>query len=99
MSEYFIAWWNLENLFDVWNSAARPPYLNDTLKSELQGWNEQVLAKKTSQLSQVIRQMNDGKGPDLLGVCEVENKPVVEGLVKALAPLKRKYKVAHHDTS
>ncbi len=99
MSEYFIAWWNLENLFDVWNSAARPPYLNDTLKSELQGWNEQVLAKKTSQLSQVIRQMNDGKGPDLLGVCEVENKPVVERLVKALAPLKRKYKVAHHDTS
>ena len=26
MTEYFIAWWNVENLFDVENSTTRPEY-------------------------------------------------------------------------
>ncbi len=43
--------------------------------------------------------MNDGRGPDLLGVCEVENEGVMQRLIQALAPLGRNYCAAHHDTS
>jgi len=43
--------------------------------------------------------MNGGAGPDLLGVCEVENANVLELLRDALAPLGRDYRIAHADTA
>jgi len=99
MQEYHIAWWNLENLFDVDNSASRPAWLQKELKKELKGWDQAILARKISQLAKIIQQMNQGTGPDILGVCEVENKPVLDLLVNSLQPLGRNYDVAHHDTS
>ncbi|VAW50143.1 FIG00667953: hypothetical protein [hydrothermal vent metagenome] len=96
--EYFIAWWNLENLFDVANSSDRPEWLQKKLKNELVGWNATVLNNKLKQLASIIGQMNDNKGPDLLGVCEVENRNVLDKLVTALAFTGRKYAVVHSDT-
>ena len=81
MNTYFIAWWNLENLFDVYNAPDRPDYLQSQLKSELKGWTEAVLTRKINQLKKVIERMNGGNGPDILGVCEVENAAVVNKLV------------------
>ena len=43
--------------------------------------------------------MNGGSGPDILGVCEVENEHVMNQLVQALAQLGRNYVVEHHDMS
>ena len=99
MIKHFVGWWNLENLFDVEDSKDRPPWLKKRLQKELEGWNSKILAEKINQLSKIISKMNDGRGPDILGVCEVENKPVVEQLVKSLNFVGRNYKVAHHDTS
>ena len=99
MKTHYIAFWNVENLFDTEDSAERPEWLQKTLAKELEGWNEAVLDRKIGQLSSIIRQMNGGKGPDLLGLCEVENRPVLERLVAGLAPLGRNYEIAHHDTS
>ncbi len=96
--EYFIAWWNLENLFDVWNSKLRPEWLAKELKSELKGWTKTVLAKKIFNLSSIIKKMNLGKGPDLLGVCEVENENVMKMLADSLNLPGRNYKVIHKDT-
>lgn len=43
--------------------------------------------------------MNQGNGPDILGVCEIENQNVMQLLVAAMAPLGRNYAVIHHDMS
>ncbi len=99
MKTHSVAWWNVENLFDVEGSPARSDKLNRTLRSELTGWNEAVLTRKITNLAAIISQLNGGRGPDLLGVCEVENRPVLQRLVEALAPLGRNYLVAHHDTA
>ncbi len=99
MNEYFVAWWNLENLFDVENSAQRPQWLRSRLRSELAGWNQQILDKKIGQLAKIILQMNGNRGPDILGVCEVENQPVLQLLANNLSGLGRNYQIAHHDTS
>ena len=49
-----------------------------------------------------IAQMNTGRGPDLLGVCEVENRFVLDRLVDGratqLLPVPRSYAVVHADT-
>jgi len=42
--------------------------------------------------------MNQGKGPGIFGVCEVENRHVLDLLVNALTSLGRSYQVAHEDT-
>ncbi len=98
MDEHFIAFWNLENLFDVSTSADRPDYLKTKLKGELKGWTATVLKKKIVQLAKIIVQMNDGLGPDILGVCEIENENVVAKLLDGLPSGGRNYAIAHADT-
>jgi len=98
MKEYYVAWWNLENLFDTEN-ASRSDKLKRSIKRELKGWNKKILNKKLSQLSKIITLMNDGKGPDILGVCEIENKNVIKQLIKKLDLPSRSYKIAHDNSN
>lgn len=95
---YQIAFWNLENLFDVENSPHRTDKLQRALGKSIKGWTQTLLDRKISQLASVIQTMNGGKGPDILGACEIENAHVMELLVAALAPLGRNYGIAHNDT-
>ncbi len=95
--QHYISWWNVENLFDVYDSPERPEWLQKSLNSELKGWDQQVLTKKLSNLTSIIRQMNSGKGPDILGVCEVENKTVLEKLIQTIQLPERNYDIIHHD--
>jgi len=98
-TEYRIAFWNLENLFDIEGSPRRDDKVARALGSSIVGWTQALLNRKISQLSTIIRKMNSGKGPDLLGICEVENRFVVDLLAQSLVPLGRNYQVIHHDTN
>ena len=53
------------------NDPDRSDKLERTLGKELNGWTASVLNKKLGQLASIIKQMNAGNGPDILGVCEV----------------------------
>ncbi len=99
--QYNIAWWNLENLFDTYDAPDRPEWLQNKLNRELEGWDHNVLGAKIGNLARIIMQMNSNAGPDILGVCEVENKRVLELLVDELrfAVGGRNYQVIHHDMS
>jgi endonuclease/exonuclease/phosphatase family protein len=98
VTDYYVAFWNLENLFDVEGSPRRTDKLERTLKGELTGWTQPVLDRKVSQLGRIISQMNGSRGPDLLGVCEIENDYVLGLLTTALQPLGRQYQVVHSDS-
>ncbi len=95
-SEYKIAFWNLENLFDIESSPRRTDKLERAIGKDLKGWTQAKLNKKIAQLASIIVQLNSGRGPDILGVCEVENEYVMDLLVRALASLRRKYAFVHH---
>ena len=102
-STYFVGWWNLENLFDEENAPPerRSEKVRRVLGRDIEGWTPQRRDRKISQLASVIARLNDGAGPDLLGVCEVENRFVLDLLVDDLAqrPGGREYAVVHADTS
>ncbi|MEW5873136.1 MAG: endonuclease/exonuclease/phosphatase family protein [Chloroflexota bacterium] len=98
-TQYSLAFWNLENFFDIEDSARRSEKLQRAIGKDIKGWTQALVDRKTSQLASIIQQMNSGRGPDLLGVCEVENAFVLDLLVQALAPLGRHYAVEHHDMS
>jgi len=97
MPDIRVAWWNLENLFDR-STASRPPALESRLRSELRGWTTAVRNRKLRQLASVIGAMFDGSGPDLLGVCEVENESVLRMLAQRLNVPGRDYRVVGHES-
>lgn len=95
MVEHYLAWWNVENLFSVKNDPDRSEKLERTLQGELDGWRGSVLSKKIVQLAKIIKQMNVGLGPDILGVCEVENEKVLKKLISKLSALDHNYETVH----
>lgn len=97
--DYYFAWWNLENLFDLQDSPARPEWMQQRLNAELAGWTEDVLNAKLEQIARIVTRMNDGRGPDLLGICEVENRPVLEKLLAKIDLPGRSYDIVHSDTA
>lgn len=76
--ELFIGHWNVENLFDAEND----PKTNDDefLISGAKEWNQERLDRKLYNLARVIRAMNNGNGPDLLGICESEHQHLLDSL-------------------
>jgi len=100
MTPHYISWWNLENLFDEKDAPLerRPADLARKIKADLKHWTRDVLAKKIENLAKVISQINDGNGPDILGVCEVENAHVLKLLLNAI-DTGRNYDLIHHNMS
>ncbi|MDN5867638.1 MAG: hypothetical protein L0H55_09605 [Candidatus Nitrosocosmicus sp.] len=93
-------WWNVENLFDIVNSPRRTEKLERTLRNELKGWTQDILDLKINQLSKIISKINQSQGPDIVGVCEIENSHVLELLVSKVQQQlpSRNYKIVHADT-
>jgi len=75
-----IAFWNLGNLFDTTDD----PIANDFDFTPAEGWTAATQATKIANLASVIDAMFNGAGPDLLGVCEVENEATLQQLVDAV---------------
>ncbi len=104
MRTYHLAWWNVENLFDEEDAVAlgrRTDKVFRAIQNDIAGWTPQLRDRKIEQLASVIASMNRGRGPDLLGVGEVENLFVVQRLVDAVnsvLPAPRDYQVVHADT-
>ena len=101
MNEHFIAWWNVENLFDERDAPLerRSESVRRKIIADLQNWTAAVLEQKITNLASIIRLMNDGNGPDILGVCEVENRFVLEQLMNHITIAGRNYDLIHHDMS
>lgn len=94
-TRHFIAFWNLENLFDT-EDAERSEGLNRRLAADLKGWSAAVLDRKIANLAAAIRAMDDGAGPGILGVCEVESRRVLMRLAAALG--RGRYGVVHAES-
>ena len=91
-----VGFYNLENLYDT----IRDPSVNDedfTPSGKL-NWNSARYQQKIIRLGEVISQLGSVDGPDVLGVCEVENKKVLEDLVLSPKLSKLKYAIAHHNS-
>ncbi|MEW6207186.1 MAG: endonuclease/exonuclease/phosphatase family protein [Acidobacteriota bacterium] len=89
MADIKIAFWNLQNLFDTTLSELAA----DFEFTPAEGWNEAALDAKLTNLAEIINLMHAGEGPDLLGICEVENKNVAQLLIDKTG--RADYKLAH----
>lgn len=79
---YLFCFWNLENFFDDHFDGRKGPG-----DKEYDGWfakNPAILKLKLAKLSEALLKLNDGKGPDILAMAEVESQRAGELLQNAL---------------
>ncbi|OJJ19885.1 endonuclease [marine bacterium AO1-C] len=88
-----IAFYNVENLFDTVDDPEKRD--EEFLPSGRKQWDADRYAKKLDKLSLVLSKLGD-EPPAIIGLCEVENKQVVEDLVKTKHLKKYNYKIVHY---
>jgi hypothetical protein len=94
-----IAFYNLENLFDTIND----PTINDEeyTPTGSSSWTYDKYQKKLDHMSDVISQIGEEiikGGPTVIGLSEVENRYVLEDLIKTSALRNSGYSIAHFDS-
>ena len=95
---YMVAFWNFENLFDIYND---PETHDDEFTPEgIKKWNETKYQKKLYNLERVIFDMAaiNKEYPVVLGVSEIENRSVLEDLVSQPKLKGAKYRICHFDS-
>lgn len=91
---FYVANWNLENLFDIIDDSVKND--KEFLPDSPHRWNDEKYEQKLTNLAKVINYMNNGCGPDILTVEEVENINVLKRLIYKLRD--RDYIIAHRDS-
>ena len=94
-----IAFYNLENLFDTKNDSL--VFDDDRTPEGKDRWTENRLQKKLVDLSRVVNDLGKEYGanpPDLLGVCEVENRKVLEQLIRQPDLLAYNLGIIHYES-
>jgi hypothetical protein len=94
-----IAFYNLENLFDT---------INDPLKNDEQflpdgdyKWTSSVYLEKLNHMGMVIDQIGNKYNnlrPAIIGVCEIENRQVLEDLIQTDYLKQHGYGIVHYDS-
>lgn len=95
-----VGFYNLENLFDTINDVELFLSEEFTPESDKQ-WNTSRYNQKLTNLAFVISQMTTDSIPDgltILGICEVENRGVLEDLVEEPSIKDRNYQIVHYDS-
>ena len=94
---YIIGFYNLENLFDIYDDPAK----NDSefLPEGKNKWTEAKYQKKLQNMAKVIRSMKEENSAwhALLGVSEIENRLVLEDLVMEPQIASANYQIIHYD--
>ena len=88
--------YNVENLFDTIDA----PGFNDAefTPASNKNWNTEKYSKKLEDLSKVISSVNEKKLPDIIGLVEVENRIVLNDLLKTPALKDNGYAVVHEES-
>ena len=96
----FTVFYNVENLFDTINSTNT----NDSefLPNSEKKWNTYMYNYKLNQLakvfSSIMQDENNDKMLDIIGLCEVENKLVIDELLKKPIFSNHNYTIIHQDS-
>lgn len=94
-----IAFYNFENIFDTIND----PITNDEewTPTGAQHWTSQKYQQKLQNLARVLAEIGSAENPNsptFIGGCEIENRTVLEDLVKQPKLLPAAYGIIHFDS-
>lgn len=93
-----IAFYNLENLFDTINDPLK--YDEASPMMELKANRSEVYKKKIKNMARVVAEIGSdiaNNAPAIIGVCEIENRAVLEDLVNDPLLLSKDYGIIHFE--
>ena len=91
-----VAFYNLENLFDTEDDTV----INDAEYLPEAGWTEDLYQQKLRRMSSILGRIGSEygmNGPAFIGVSEIENRRVLEDLLKDTALVDKGYQILHFD--
>ncbi|MFN8324199.1 MAG: endonuclease/exonuclease/phosphatase family protein [Flavobacteriaceae bacterium] len=98
-SIHTVAFYNFENLFDTING---PNMDEEWLPNGVQNWTSKKYHQKLHNLSKVLSEIgtseNPNNSPTLIGGAEIENRGVLEDLIKEPLLINRDYGIIHFDS-
>lgn len=94
-----VAFYNFENLFDTINGTNND---EEWLPNGAQNWTSNKYKQKLHNLARVLSEIgstdNPNNSPTLIGGCEIENRGVLEDLVKEPALINKGYGIVHFES-
>jgi predicted extracellular nuclease len=91
-----VAFYNVENLFDTVDD---PNIFDEDFTPEgKKKWTNEKYQKKLNDLAKVIGSIQENSTPDIVSFAEVENRQVLEDLIKTDNLLSSNYKIVHEDS-
>lgn len=91
-----VMFYNVENLFDT---ADNPDTEDEEFTPESEkAWDMERYEKKLDDIASVIRAVNSDELPEIVGLCEVENRKVLEDLVQTRDLKRGNYAIVHHES-
>jgi predicted extracellular nuclease len=94
--EFTVVSYNVENLFDTVDDPAIPD--EEFLPESEKKWDNERYQKKLDDISRVISEINTRELPEIIGLVEVENRTVLEDLIKTSKLKNQKYAVIHEES-
>lgn len=94
-----IAFYNVENLFDTINDPVK--FDDDRTPKGKDRYTSKIYWDKIDKLSRVINEIGSKEtnmSPVLVGVCEVENRSVLDDLINTDKLKKHRYAIIHYDS-
>ncbi len=91
-----IAFYNLENLYDPYDDTTK---LDDEFTSKgMKRWTFSKFLVKLNHLAKTFMAIGGWEPPAMLGMCEVENRYVLNKLIYETPLMKYKYKIIHYES-
>lgn len=94
-----VAFYNFENLFDTINEANND---EEWLPNGVQNWTSKKYRQKLHNLAKVLSEIgtseNPNNSPTFIGGAEIENRIVLEDLIKEPALINKEYGIVHFDS-
>ncbi|RDY59615.1 endonuclease/exonuclease/phosphatase family protein [Flagellimonas nanhaiensis] len=94
-----IAFYNVENLFDIENDSLT--FDDERTPEGSYHWTQERYDKKIENISHVLSNIGEGTSktsPDIIGLCEVENRKVLEDLINHPNLQLKGYGIVHFDS-
>jgi predicted extracellular nuclease len=91
-----IMFYNVENLFDIYDDSLKND--NEFLPSGSRRWTYKRMKQKFTNISRVILNAGGWSLPVIVGMCEVENAYVLNGLLRETGLYDLGYRFVHHDS-
>lgn len=91
-----VVFYNVENLFDLENEPGKSDgeFTPDGSKE----WTKERYSKKLEDISKVLSGINKNELPEIIGLCEVENRKVLEDLVNTGDLELGNYEIVHYES-